>query len=100
MHTLLLDGPTGCESLNSLYTFPSSAAMLDHIELFTSNPHCPNPTEAINNVYKLPNTKKSVSYLHGAAGFPTKATWLKSIRNGNHLSWPLVNVKKRQQVFP
>jgi len=99
MHTLLLDGPTGCESLNSLYTVPSSAAMLDHIELFTSNPHRPNPTEAINNVYELPSIEKAVRYLHGAAGFPTKATWLKSIRNGNYLSWPLVNVKNVNKFF-
>ena len=43
MHTLLLNGPTGCESINSLYTTPLSADMLDHIELFTSNLHHPNP---------------------------------------------------------
>ena len=100
MHTLLLDGPTGCESLNSLYTVPSSAAMLDHIELFTSNPHRPNPTEAINNVYKLPSIEKAVRYLHGAAGFSTKATWLKSIHNGNYLSWHLANVRNVNNFVP
>ena len=100
MHILLLDGPTGCESLNSLYTVPSSAAMLDHIELFTSNPHRPNPTEAINNVYELPSIEKAVRYLHGAAGFPTKATWLQSFRNDNYLSWPLVNVKNVNKFSP
>ena len=56
LHTLLLDGPTGTESLNSLYTVPSSASMLEHIELFSR----PNPNEAINNVYELPSIEKAV----------------------------------------
>ena len=89
MHILLLDGPTGCESLNSLYIVPSSVAMLDHIELFTSNPRCQNPTKAINNVYELPSVEKVVRYLHGATGFPTKETWLKSIRNADISLGPL-----------
>ena len=68
LHTLLLDGPTGTESLNSLYTVPSSASMLEHIELFSR----PNPNEAINNVHELPSIKKAIRYLHGATGSPQK----------------------------
>ena len=58
LHTLLLDGPTGTESLNSLYTVLSSASMLEHIKLFSR----PNPNESINNVYELPShaDRKSV----------------------------------------
>jgi len=82
--------------MNSLYKVPSSAAMLEHIELFSR----PNPHEAINNVYELPSIKKAVRYLHSAAGFPTKATWLRSIRAGNYLSWPLINVKNVYKYFP
>jgi hypothetical protein len=96
LHTLILDGPTGTESLNSLYTVPSSAAMLEHIEIFSR----PNPNETINNVYELPSIEKAVRYLHGAAGFPTKATWLRSIRAGNYLTWPLINVKNVYKYFP
>ena len=95
-HTLLLDGPTGTESLNSLYAVPSSAAMVQHIKLFSR----PNPSEAINNVYELPSIERAVRYLHGAAGFPTKATWLKSIRAGNYLTWPLITVKHVHKYFP
>ena len=34
------------------------------------------------------------------AGFPTKASWLKAIRKGNYLSWPLINVKNVAKYFP
>ena len=58
------------------------------------------PAEVINNVYELPNIEPAIRYLHGAAGFPTKATWLKAIRKGSYLSWPLVNVKNSSKYFP
>ena len=51
--------------------------MLKHIEIFKKDR--PSPAEAINNIYKLPSTELEIKYLHGAAGFPTKATWLKDI---------------------
>ena len=44
-------------------------------------------------MYDLSSTEPTVRYLHGAAGFPTKATWLKVIHKGNYQSWPLVNSK-------
>jgi hypothetical protein len=34
------------------------------------------------------------------AGLPTKASWLKAIRKGNYLSWPLINVKNVAKYFP
>ena len=60
----------------------------------------PAPYEAINNVYELPRTEPKIRYLHGAAGFPTKATWLKAIRKVNYQSWPLVNSKNINIFFP
>ena len=98
MHTLVLDVPNGTESLNPLYEVPSCTRMLKHIEAFKKD--LPSPSEAINNVYKLPIIEPEIRYLHGAAGFPTKATWIKSIRNGGYLSWPLVNVKNVNKFFP
>ena len=72
--------------------------MLKHIEIFKKDR--PSPAEAINNVYELPSIEPEIRYLHGAAGLPTKATWLKSIRNGSYLSWPLVNIKIFNKHFP
>ena len=57
------------------------AQMLERINAVT-----PAPTNTINNVYELPSIERAVRYLHGAAGFPTKETLLKSIRNGAFLS--------------
>ena len=91
MHTLVLDVPNVTESLNPLYEFPSCYSMLEHIEAIKTDQL--SPSEAINNVYELPSIEPAIKYLHSAAGFPTKATWLKAIRNGSYLSWPLVNVK-------
>ena len=95
-HTLLLDGPGGTDTLHLRYSVPSSAEMLAHIELFSK----PDPAEAINNLYELPSVERAVRYLHAAAGFPTKATWLKAIRNGHYVSWPLLTVKHVNKYFP
>ena len=64
--------------------------MLKHIEIFKK--YRPSPTESINNVYELPSIEPAIRYLHDAAGFPTKVTWLNAIHNGSYLSCPLVNI--------
>ena len=72
--------------------------MLEHTEAFKTDR--PSLSEAINNVLELPSIEPAIRYLHGAAGFPTKATWLKAIQNGSYLLWPLVNVKNINKLFP
>ena len=72
--------------------------MLKHIEIFKKDR--PSTTEALNNVYELPNIEPAIRYLHGVADFPTKATWLKAIRNGSYLSCPLVNINIVNKNFP
>ena len=37
MHTLLLNGPTGRKSINSLYAVPTTVSVLAHIDAFSSN---------------------------------------------------------------
>ena len=73
-NTLVLDGPTGHESLNSAYVVPPTSKMLAHLTLLHTNPACPSVSEAIHNVYELPGIEGAVRYLHAAAGFPTKDT--------------------------
>jgi hypothetical protein len=51
-------------------------------------PAHPPPTEAIHNVYELKTQPKLVCYYHAAAGFPTKPTWLKAIKNKQFALWP------------
>jgi hypothetical protein len=44
----------------------------------------PPPTKAIANVYELKTQPELVRYYHTAAGFPTKPTWLKAIKNNHY----------------
>ncbi len=53
-----------------------------------SLPACPPPTKAIHNVHELKMQPKLVRYYHVAAGFPTKLTWLKAIKNKQFALWP------------
>ena len=96
--TLLLNGPTGIESINTMYTVPNSARILQHMQMNCDDR--PAPDEAINNVYEIPSTEPTIRYLHGAAGFPTKSTWPKAVCKGNHQSCPLVNSKNINKIFP
>ena len=57
-------------------------------------------TDTIGNVYELPSIEQTIWYLHAAAGFPTKTTWLKAIRKGNYNTWPLLTVKNVNKHFP
>ena len=67
--TLLLDTPDGRGSLNSLYH-------MSHVKTMRART---STNKAVNHVYKLPSVKPAIRYLHAAAGFPTKATWIKAI---------------------
>ena len=45
--------------------------------------------ESLNNVFDLPSTEQTIRYLHACAGFPTKRTWIKAIKKGNFIGWPI-----------
>jgi hypothetical protein len=72
--TLILDSPCGTKSGNTKYILPSTETVRDHLKASMEREH-----NTILNVYKLPSIKQSIPYLHAAAGFPTKTTWLAAI---------------------
>jgi hypothetical protein len=41
-----------------------------------------------------------VRYLHSSAGFPTKSTWLKAIKNKQFTSWPGLTTEAVRRRFP
>ena len=88
--TLLLESQNGRQSLNPLYSLPTTNKICNHLSSLL-DVHCQSPWEAIFNVYELPSIELIIRYLHGATDFPTKSTWLKVIRKGNFLTWPLVS---------
>ena len=49
---------------------------------------------------KLPSIDPGICYLCGAVGFPPKATWIKGIRKGNCITWPLLTIKNVNKFFP
>ena len=80
--TILLDAPTGYASLNMIHEVTNTAVTRQHIDASMKAP--PRP-ENLQNVYELPSIGHTIRYLHAAAGYPVKATWLrKAIRNGNY----------------
>ena len=56
--------------------------------------------EAINNVYELKTQPELVRYLHACAGFPTKPSWIKAIKNRQYVSWPGLTVNAVAKHFP
>ena len=44
--------------------------------------------------------KKSVRYLHEAAGFPVQETWIDAIKAGNYTTWPGITLKTVNRHFP
>ena len=57
-------------------------------------------TEHANHAYSIPSTEGKIRFLHAAAGFPTKDTWLKAIKAGNYVTWPGINIKTVNRHFP
>lgn len=46
------------------------------------------PEASANNVHDLPSIPKAIAFMHAAAGFPVKDTWIKAIKNGHYRTWP------------
>jgi hypothetical protein len=98
MDMLLPDHPLGLDSLNAMYAVSSSTVARNHVALHLGK--LAQQRDHIHNVYELPSVKPTIRYLHGASGFPTRASWLKAIYHGNDLSWPLINIKNVTKFFP
>jgi hypothetical protein len=54
-----------------------------------------------NSVYDLPLTKQAIKWMHAVCGYPVKSTWLKAIKAGNYVDWPMLNeCNIRPEVLP
>ena len=63
-------------------------------------PERPPPIDAIHNVYELKTQPELVRYYHAAAGFPTKPTWIRAIKNNQYASWPGLTVDIVARHYP
>jgi hypothetical protein len=74
--TILLDHPLGHLSLHAMYEVANTTLTRQHIDAISALAHC---QEYLHMVYKPPSLKPTVRYLHAAAGFLPKVTWLKAV---------------------
>ena len=56
--------------------------------------------EEASNVYSLPPIQQSIEYLHAAARFPVKETWIDAIKYGNFVTWPGLTTMNIRKHFP
>ena len=57
-----------------------------------------NPAAHI--AYNLPSVESLVRYMHVAAGFPVKSTYLKAIKKGNFATWPVLTYSSVEEYCP
>ena len=55
---------------------------------------------AANSVYDLPSVETLICYMHAAAGFPVKYTWLRAIKHGNFKTWPGLTYNNSEKYCP
>ena len=55
---------------------------------------------AAHNAYDLPSLEALVKYMHAAAGFTVKSTWLRAIKKGNFATWPGLTYSNAAKYCP
>jgi hypothetical protein len=53
-----------------------------------------------NSVYDLPSTEQAIKWMHAVCGYPVKSTWLKTIKAGNYVGWPMLTKQNVQKYYP
>ncbi len=68
-------------------------------------PQCPSKQawkvlRHANSIYDLPSTKQAIKWMHAVCGYPVKSTWLKAIKAGNYVGWPMLTERNVQKYYP
>ncbi len=58
------------------------------------------PLKTINVIFDLPSARETFLWYHASAGFPTKATFIDAVRNGNYSTWLKLTVTLINRYFP
>jgi hypothetical protein len=53
-----------------------------------------------NSIYDFPSTKQVIKWMHGVCGYTVKSTWLKAIKAGNYVGWPMLMERNVQKYYP
>jgi hypothetical protein len=60
----------------------------------------PSPPETINVIFNLRSAHETFFWHHASVGFPTKATFIYVVCNGNYAAWPKLTVTLITRYFP
>jgi hypothetical protein len=68
-------------------------------------PQCPSKQawkalRQANSVFNLSSTKQAIKWMHAVCGYPVKSTWLKAIKVGNYVGWPMLTKCNVQKYYP
>jgi hypothetical protein len=53
-----------------------------------------------SSVYDLPSTEQAIKWMHTVCGYSVKSTWLKAIKAGNYVGWPMLNERNIHKYYP
>jgi hypothetical protein len=51
-------------------------------------------------VYDLPSIKQAIKWMHAVCGYPVKSTWLRAIKAGNFVGWPMLTERNVSKYHP
>ena len=43
-----------------------------------------------HSIYELPSKEEMIKWMHVVCGYPVKPTWIKPIKAGNYVGWPML----------
>ncbi|KAL7515343.1 hypothetical protein ACHAXN_013496 [Cyclotella atomus] len=52
-----------------------------------------------NSVYDLPSIEQAIKWMHAVCGYPVKSTWIKAVKAGNFVGWPLLTEKNIAKYY-
>jgi hypothetical protein len=50
-----------------------------------------------NSIYNVPSTKQAIKWMHTVS---VKSNWLKAIKAGNYVGWPMLNERNVEKYYP
>ncbi len=53
-----------------------------------------------NSMYDLPSIEQAVKWMHAVCGYPVKSMWMRAIRAGNYVGWPMLTEKNVSKYYP
>ena len=53
-----------------------------------------------NSINNFPSTEQAVKWMHAVCRYPVKLTWLKAIKAGNFVGWPILTESNLNKYYP